>query len=200
MLLDQKWDVSETNHHIAFIKDCNCIKGKLVTGKLNKWYIHLYLQCRLISQTIYLKKVIFFAWGQRPADNVQPLTALQDVNSQKRCSRLLFAHLQVQVFGWFVCFLKVFFWKDYGFLSPAIARSHDVKTSENIKLDNVTADNADAAVMSTRQRTTQAFIFYYLSTQKVNAYLIVTLDSANCFHAVKSDIVTQTCLSCCVRH
>lgn len=121
MLLDQKWDVSETNHHIAFIKDCNCSMGKLVTGKLNKWYIHLYLQCRLISQTMYLKKVIFFAWGQRPADNVQPLTALQDVNSQKRCSRLLRAHLQVQVFGWLVCFLKVFFGK---IMVSSLPRSH----------------------------------------------------------------------------
>lgn len=36
MLLDQKWNISETNHHIAFLKDCNGSKEKLVTGKENK--------------------------------------------------------------------------------------------------------------------------------------------------------------------
>lgn len=36
MLLDQKKrDISETNHHIAFEKDCTDSRGRLVTGKKN---------------------------------------------------------------------------------------------------------------------------------------------------------------------
>lgn len=42
MLLDQKWDISETNHHIAFLKDCNDSRGRQLTGKINKRYIHFY--------------------------------------------------------------------------------------------------------------------------------------------------------------
>lgn len=53
MLLDQKWDASETNHHIAFLKDCNDSRGKLVTGKINKLYSNFYLHCKLISQMMY---------------------------------------------------------------------------------------------------------------------------------------------------
>lgn len=41
---------------------------------------------------------------------------------------------------------------------------------------NVTIDDAEAAVMSTRQGLTQAFIIYYhLSEQKVTFYLIIIL-------------------------
>lgn len=32
MLLDQKGNTSETNHHIAFSKDCYGSRGKLDTG------------------------------------------------------------------------------------------------------------------------------------------------------------------------
>lgn len=81
----------------------------------------------------------------------------------------------------FKCFFKhfLFFLRHYGFLFPATARSHDVKTTKKKKktshFHNVTFENADAAVMSTRWGPTRALIIYCLLEQKVKVYLRVIL-------------------------
>lgn len=123
----------------------------------------------------------FRSKSDRTADNVQPLTACR-VLTQKHGSRLLYAHLQVRVF-WRK---NRSFWKHYGFLFPRLhARTMWKKPQKASHFHNVTADNAQAAVMSTRPAPTQAFsIGCPLSEQNVTFYLIRTLTVRTALHEV----------------
>lgn len=94
---DQKWNTSETNHRIAFFFFCCCCFSKDFIDSREKLVARVDGVLYLISDPVLGENLCFRSATDRPDDPVQPPAACR-ASALTPCSRLLLAHLQVQVF------------------------------------------------------------------------------------------------------
>lgn len=108
----------------------------------------------------------------------------------------------------FKCFLKQFFfsfWRLYGFLFPATARSHDVKTTKKEKKKNFTLSqcylwesrrSCDVDEVGTDISSYHLLLF----RTKSESLFKSNSDSTTSLNVDKSETVAGTCLQCCFRN
>lgn len=139
---------------------------------------------------MYLKKTYFFAWGQRLKDLLITYSRRLHAGCQLIETLQPSASCTLAGSSVFFClffFKKVFLETSWFPLCCDRTLTRCEKPQKTLHFHNVTVDDADTAVMSTRQGPTQAFIIYYLSQQEGENLFNSNSNSTNCFNVVKTE-------------